>query len=311
MPVSQKLKSDPIFSRLLKERGELITGVIKRQEIIKRIQNEKGKEEVKLITYISKYGHPAASINPDDTKPIDDMLRSVGKSQTVELVIHSAGGLAENAKKIVSLIRSNCKKFRVVVPDAAKSAATIIALASDKIIMSDTSELGPIDPQIPQLTPQGVMMRPAWTIVKGFNDLIEKAARENGSLNSAYIPILSSFDVSLLKYCEVAIENSKKIAEEYLKNGMLKENPAKAERTAKDLAYAEKYTSHTHLIDYKEAVELFGKEDVSYIEKTDPLWSLYWELYCRSALFLENPATVKLFETENNSVNIKIALPKQ
>jgi len=311
MPVSQKLKSDPIFSRLLKERGELATGVIKRQEIIKKIQKEKEKEGVKLITYISKYGHPAATINHDDTKPIDDMLRSIGKTQTIELVIHSAGGLAENAKKIVSLIRSNCKKFRVVVPDAAKSAATIIALGADRIIMSDTSELGPIDPQIAQPTPQGIIMRPAWTIVKSFNDLIEKALRKDGSLNPAYIPILSGFDVTLLKYCEMAIKNSKRIAEEYLKNGMLKEDSDKAEQTARDLAYAEKYTSHTHLIDYKEAIKLFGEEDVQYVKKTDPLWNLYWELYCRSALFLEDHLVVKLFETENNSVNIRIALSKQ
>jgi len=311
MSISQKIQTDPIFSRLLKEREELTTGVRKRQEIIKQIQKKKTSAGVKVITYISKYGHPAAGIDHNDTKPIEDMLRSIGESQTIELVIHSAGGLAENAKKIVSLIRANCKKFKVVVPDAAKSAATIIALASDKIIMSDSSELGPIDPQILQPSSQGIpTMRPAWTILKGFNQIIEKALREDGSLNPAYIPILSNFDISLLKYCEIAIENSKKIAEEYLKNGMLKGNEKKAEETAKDLAYAEKYTSHAHLIDWEEAIKLFGKEDIEYIKNTDPLWNLYWELYCRSALFLENPSIVKLFETENNSVNIRIALPQ-
>lgn len=311
MPISQKTQSDPIFSRLLREREELATGVRKRQEIIKQIQEKKAQEGVKIITYISKYGHPAAGIDHNDTRPIDDMLRSIGETQTIELIIHSAGGLAENAKKIVSLIRSNCKKFRVVVPDAAKSAATIIALASDKIIMSDTSELGPIDPQILQPSPQGIiMMKPAWTIVKSFDEIIKKALREDGSLNSAYIPILSNLDVSLWEYCKVAIENSKEIAKEYLQNGMLKEDSAKAEQTARDLAYAERYTSHAHLIDWKEARKLFGKEGVEYIKNIDPLWNLYWELYCRSALFLENPSIVKLFETENNSVHIRIALPE-
>lgn len=311
MPISQKIQSDPIFSRLLREREELTTGVRKRQEIIKQIQEKKKAEGVKIITYISKYGHPAAGIDPNDTKPIDDMLRSIGESQTIELIIHSAGGLAENAKKIVSFIRSKCKNFKVVVPDAAKSAATIIALASDRIIMSDTSELGPIDPQIRQPSPQGIFtMKPAWTIIKGFNQIIKKVVRKDGSLNPAYIPILSNFDISLLKYCEIAIENSKKIAEEYLKTGMLKEDKIKAEQTAKDLAYAERYTSHAYLIDWKEAAKLFGEENVEYIKNTDPLWNLYWELYCRSALFLESPIIVKLFETENNSINIRIALPQ-
>lgn len=38
--------------------------------------------------------------------------------------------------------------LRVVVPDFAKSAGTLMALGSDAVVMSDTSELGPIDPQI-------------------------------------------------------------------------------------------------------------------------------------------------------------------
>ena len=38
-------------------------------------------------------------------------------------------------------------RLRVIVPDFAKSAGTLIALAADKIVMSDSSELGPIDPQ--------------------------------------------------------------------------------------------------------------------------------------------------------------------
>lgn len=308
MSTFNKIKSSAIFSRLLRERQELAMGVTKRQEIIKAIQGK--KQGVKIITYISKYGHPAASIDANDTRAIDDMLRSIGETKIIELVIHSAGGLPENAKKIVSLIRANCEKFRVVVPDAAKSAATIIALASDRIIMSDTSELGPIDPQILQATSHGRVMKPAWSIVKAFNDLTKEALRKDDSLNPAYIPILSGFDVSIVKFCEMAIENSKKITEEYLKTGMLKDNPRKAEATAKDLAYAERYTSHSHLIDYKEAIKLFGAEDVKYLKNTDHLWNLYWELYCRSALFVESSIIVKLFETENNSVNIRIVPPQ-
>ena len=38
--------------------------------------------------------------------------------------------------------------FRLVVPDTAKSAATLIGLGATEIVMSTTSELGPIDPQV-------------------------------------------------------------------------------------------------------------------------------------------------------------------
>ena len=38
--------------------------------------------------------------------------------------------------------------LRVIVPDYAKSDSTLLALTADTVVMSDSSELGPIDPQI-------------------------------------------------------------------------------------------------------------------------------------------------------------------
>ena len=279
-----------------------------RQELIKKIQAR--KENTKIITYFSKYGHPAAMINPDDTKPIDDLLRSIGYTENLELLIHSSGGLPENARKIIKMCREYCKNLSVVVPDAAKSAATIIALGSDKIIMGSTSELGPIDPQfiIPIPTPAGIIqqIRPAWAIVKGFEETIKDAVDENGKIKVAYIPILNNIDISLVKEAREAMENAKRIAEEFLKNGMLKNDHKKAEEAAEKLAYAEKYTLHAYLIDWREARDLLGEDNVVYLKPDEEEWSLYWELYVRSAVLLENPALVKLFESEKNSINIQI-----
>ncbi len=48
--------------------------------------------------------------------------------------------------RLVSMIREYCDHFSVIVPYKAHSAATMIALGADEIIMSDMSELSPIDP---------------------------------------------------------------------------------------------------------------------------------------------------------------------
>ncbi len=48
--------------------------------------------------------------------------------------------------RLVSMIREYCDKFSVLVPYKAHSAATMIALGADEIIMSDLSEISPIDP---------------------------------------------------------------------------------------------------------------------------------------------------------------------
>ena len=249
-------------------------------------------------------------INPDDTKPMDDLLRSIGHTKNLELIIHSSGGLPENAKKIVKMCRAYCENFTIIVPDAAKSAATIIALGADKIIMGNTSELGPIDPQflIPLPTPQGVIpqVRPAWTIVKGFEETIKDAVDEAGKIKVSYIPILNNIDMPLVEEAKAAMKNAKRIAEEFLKNGMLKYDPPKAEKTAEDLAFAEKCTLHAHLIDWQEARDLLGESNVTYLDPNNDEWKIYWEIYVRSAIFLENPACLKLFESENNSINISM-----
>jgi ATP-dependent protease ClpP protease subunit len=301
---NSKLKNDSIYARVLNERA----GTPIRQELIKAIQSK--KENTKLITYFSKYGHPAALINPDDTKPIDDLLRSIGWTENLELMIHSSGGLSENARKIVKMCRQYCKNFFVVVPDAAKSAATIIALGADKVIMGNTSELGPIDPQLITYLPSPAgwspQVRPAWAIVRGCEEILKDAIDENGKIKVAYIPVLSNIDPSLVKEAREAMENAKRIAEEFLKTWMLKGNPEKAEKTAKELAYAEKYTLHGYLIDWKEAQNLLGEDNVLYLKPDDEFWRLYWELYLRSAVFLEDPSVVKLFESESNSINIRI-----
>lgn len=299
--LNPKIKNDPIYNRTLNERGG---APIFRQDLMKKIQSK--KKDTKIITYISKYGHPAAMINHDDTKPIDDLLRSIGKTKNLELMIHSSGGFSENAKKIVRMCRQYCQNFTVIAPDAAKSAATILALGADKIIMSDSSELGPIDPQFIISTPQGVQAVPAWTIVRGFEETIKDAVNEKNEIKVAYIPLLNNINIAKVQEAKAALKNAKRIAEEFLKNNMLKYDKHKAEETAEHLAYAEKYTLHAHLIDWKEAKNLLGDNSIIYLKPDDEEWKLYWELYVRSATLLQNPVLVKLFESESNSISIRL-----
>ncbi len=72
---------------------------------------------------------------PADTKEVDFLIVSNGGDPTV-------------AWRMVSLIRERVKKLSVMVPQAAYSAATLIALGADEIVMHPHGNLGPTDPQI-------------------------------------------------------------------------------------------------------------------------------------------------------------------
>src|SRR5690606_11319025 len=52
------------------------------------------------------------------------------------------------AWRVVTLIRERVRKLSVLVPQAAYSAATLIALGADEIVMHPNGNLGPTDPQI-------------------------------------------------------------------------------------------------------------------------------------------------------------------
>lgn len=80
---------------------------------------------------------------------LEDKVSTPKEHVEIDLWVESPGGDAHAAYKLALLLRSYACKIRVVVPDFAKSAATLLALAADEIYMGAAAELGPLDAQIP------------------------------------------------------------------------------------------------------------------------------------------------------------------
>lgn len=86
----------------------------------------------KLIVYFSK---PEAPIEQPDVMAFGDLLDNLS-GQNIDLLLQSPGGDIDVAEKLVNLIDARCPSFRVIVAKSAKSAATLMALASNEIVMS-------------------------------------------------------------------------------------------------------------------------------------------------------------------------------
>ena len=131
-----------------------------------------------LICYTAFLRHPASTIIQEDSQFIEHLLRSVDLKQypeTLDLLLHTPGGDPTAAERIVMTCRSYAKSFRVIVPRTAMSAGTLVAMGADSIIMTETSELGPIDPQMIITSGQEQILRPAAAFVDAYLDLINKA----------------------------------------------------------------------------------------------------------------------------------------
>jgi hypothetical protein len=83
-------------------------------------------------------------------RQIEDLVTLPREEVEIDVWLESPGGDAHAAYKLALLLRSAACCVRVVVPDFAKSAATLLALVGSEIYMGPAAELGPLDAQMPE-----------------------------------------------------------------------------------------------------------------------------------------------------------------
>lgn len=137
------------------------------REIIKTIQNTRNSKLLVLISHKSLGATVVLDINSVVRK-----MNKGGDLDKLDVLLESGGGDLDSAYKILQILKSHANHVTVVVPFYAKSAATLIALGSDRLQMCSAGELGPIDPQV--LDPDSGMMVPALSI-KNAMDFINEA----------------------------------------------------------------------------------------------------------------------------------------
>ncbi len=82
---------------------------------------------------------------PDALQLIKEFERTIKPNSKLLVVLDSPGGDIYTAVKMVDTIRSKFPSVKFAIPLYAKSAATLMSLSADEIIMSPQSELGPLD----------------------------------------------------------------------------------------------------------------------------------------------------------------------
>ncbi len=168
----------------------------------------------------------------------------------LDVLIHSPGGSPFAAESIVKLLRSRFQPIRFVVPHTAKSAATMLALSGNEILLGEAAELGPIDPQLRVMIDQRPITVPADAAIAQFA-AIHKDVTTNPDSMRGWPPILRQYGPSFLQECMNAINLSEQLVADWLKCYMLKgEKNAeqRAKNIAKWLATHDNFKSHSRPI---------------------------------------------------------------
>jgi hypothetical protein len=188
------------------------------------------------------------SIDLSDKDGFFETIRDI-EGDNLDVILHSPGGSPEATESIVKLLRSRFKNIRFIIPNIAKSAATMLAMSGDEIILGDNAELGPTDPQMVINN----HLSPAHAILEQF-DKAKKDLNGNSDRLPAWLPILQQYGPSLLVECENARSLTETLVKEWLAEYMLKGDSrakSKASVISKFLAN-KKHLSHGRAIQVAE-----------------------------------------------------------
>ncbi|HEY7138452.1 MAG TPA: ATP-dependent Clp protease proteolytic subunit [Acidimicrobiia bacterium] len=87
-------------------------------------------------------------IDIEDSEAVIRAIETTNQAVPIDFVIHTPGGLVLAAEQIAAALARHPAPVRVYVPHYAMSGGTLLALAADRIVMSPSAVLGPVDPQI-------------------------------------------------------------------------------------------------------------------------------------------------------------------
>jgi hypothetical protein len=122
-------------------------GLPERLEIYKKIE---GHRKRPLMSYVTSKRDGVLSAMASDALPylIEQLDALPAGTTELDFLIVSYGGDPMVAWRIMSLIRERVDKVFVLIPQSAYSAATLLALGGNEIVMHPNGHLGPIDMQI-------------------------------------------------------------------------------------------------------------------------------------------------------------------
>lgn len=118
-----------------------------RRDLYTQIEEARGNP---LIVYVTSLRHNApGQIAPDAINEFIRQFHNVPTSaKAIDLLVVSNGGDPIVAWRLVNLLRERFDRLNVLLPYNAYSAATLLALGANRIVMHPFASLGPVDPQL-------------------------------------------------------------------------------------------------------------------------------------------------------------------
>jgi ClpP class serine protease len=223
-------------------------------------------EESTGFTIVPVLYSPRRYINARSVDSIYTVLRELGIVDKLAVVLFSGGGDIDEAYILATYLQDLARERLVFyIPRYAKSAATLLALAGDEVVLLPVAELGPIDPVI--YDSRGDRYIPLQSILE-ILDLLS----QRGLTSELAKAILEKIPVVELGDYKRAVEHNAELCGRVLTRRMYRENPEKAKEIANKLV---SYKQHSAAITLKDLLDLGVKAREAAREEAEYLWRLH------------------------------------
>lgn len=192
-------------------------------------------------------------LTTEDLHGFMSVMHGMDFKRGLTLILHTPGGMTNATETIVQYVRSKFNEVEVIVPTFAMSAGTMIALATDLIILGRQSQLGPIDPYM--------AVNGRQTSAQAVIDQFERARDEilnDQRLAHLWAPVLAGLGPSLLQEAHYAVQYGERAVSGWLCKYMFRNEPKrddKAADVARHFSDAAKHLNHGRRIGREEARE--------------------------------------------------------
>jgi hypothetical protein len=203
-----------------------------------------------LIAYYSgwlqKPKSADAIINDKDKSGLMLTIHRMDRTKGLDLILHTPGGDLAATESLVDYLRSMFgNDIRVIIPQIAMSAGTMIALSAREVVMGKHSNLGPIDPQMGGLACQAILAE---------FEQAKADIRANPQSAALWQVIIGKYHPTLLGSCKQAIEWSEQMVSEWLSMNMAQGDDAKRGRILQTFSDHEAQKSHARHISRDQCV---------------------------------------------------------
>lgn len=302
------------FESLLKYQYQNLDLIVELRKSIAEIVEIRKRPLVCYVANVVKPRKASISIEDSDDLPFNEMIASLPLDcKKIDIVLVTPGGFAHQVAKFVNKLRPRFDEVGFILLNKAMSAGTIFIMAGDEIIMTNQSQIGPVDPQVRTNTGEFVPAQSILTLIEEFRIRGEESLKKGQQPPWTDLQILRGIDPKEIGNAMNASNYSIQMVEEYLYNYKFKtwtlrsdgvtivtdaERKNRANEIAKMLCEHSKWKNHGHAIT-REAAWDVCKLKINHAENTPGLdramrrmWALFYWIF-------ENSTLAKVFISEN------------